>query len=487
MSVVDQADTWQLGFRTLEEEFLTEVELPVSGDIPADLQGRLYRVSPARFDVYGDRVRHWFDADGMVHALRIDTGRVFYRNRFVATRKKLSEDKAQRRLYGVVGTRPAGGPLRRALRAMPPRSPANTNIVFHAGRLLALWEGARPYRIDPDTLETIGEESFDGLLGRFDAFSAHPHYDPATGQLWGFGPSYGPRPMVNLYCGDPDGTMSRKHRVSLPSGAWMHDFAVSASKVVLVVPPLTSPRFPLGLYSGTTSYADGLKWKPQLGTRIAVVDRASGETRWHETEPFMMVHTINAFDDGDDVILDVCTFEDASIMDTVRDALTGTLTGAGTPPFAERLTLSRSGKVERARLSPWPLEFPRLAGGVATTASDRIYGCTFLGGAFDNIPAAIDTATGSVSAAPMAPGEIGGEPIPVSKRGRANETDVWLLVVVLNGNNGRSELRIYDGGDPAGGPVATAELPHVVPLHFHGTFVREHELHARPDSERRVS
>src|SRR5437016_5578225 len=90
-------EAWQLGFETLDDEHHDEVELNIVGAVPADLPGRLYRIGPARFDVYGDRYRHWFDADGMVHSLRIADGRVFYRNRYVATAKKTAEDRAHRR------------------------------------------------------------------------------------------------------------------------------------------------------------------------------------------------------------------------------------------------------------------------------------------------------------------------------------------------------------------------------------------------------
>ena len=138
---------WRLGFRSLEAEIGDGVELGVAGDLPSELEGTLYRIGPARFDVYGERYRHWFDGDGMVHALRLSGGKAEYRNRFVATDKKREEDAAQRRLYPGFGTRPAGGPIAR-LRNLMPKSAANTNVVFHAGKLLALWEAGRPWRVE---------------------------------------------------------------------------------------------------------------------------------------------------------------------------------------------------------------------------------------------------------------------------------------------------------------------------------------------------
>ena len=94
---------WRMGFRSLEAEIGDGVELSVEGTLPSELEGTLYRIGPARHDVYGERYRHWFDGDGMVHAVRFSGGQVSYRNRFVATDKKREEDAAQKRLYGGFG------------------------------------------------------------------------------------------------------------------------------------------------------------------------------------------------------------------------------------------------------------------------------------------------------------------------------------------------------------------------------------------------
>src|SRR3954468_21192545 len=108
---------WRMGFRSLEAEIGDGVELAVDGTLPSELEGTLYRIGPARHDVYGERYRHWFDGDGMVHAIRLSGGRAENRNRFVATDKKKEEDAAGRLLYPGFGTAPAGGPIARMRRA----------------------------------------------------------------------------------------------------------------------------------------------------------------------------------------------------------------------------------------------------------------------------------------------------------------------------------------------------------------------------------
>ena len=172
---------------------------------------------------------------------RIAGGGVEYRNRFVATDKKREEDAAGRRLYGGFGTGPAGGPIAR-LRHVLPKSAANTNIVFHGGKLLALWEGGRPWRVDPVTLETIGEDDMGGALGPREAISAHPKLDRATGEMWNFGVGYGPRTTISLYRTSASGETSRVAKIPLDFAPMVHDFALTPTKAVFVLHPISLPR-----------------------------------------------------------------------------------------------------------------------------------------------------------------------------------------------------------------------------------------------------
>src|SRR5256885_2205303 len=138
---------WQPGFQTLEAE-LDDTELEGTRTPPADLDRDLYRAGPPRHAEYGARYQHWFDGDGMVDALRLGGGQASYRNRFVAPKKKAEEDAAGARMYAGFGTPPAGRGLTRMRRAAVRASTGNTNVVFHHGRLLALWEAGRPWRMD---------------------------------------------------------------------------------------------------------------------------------------------------------------------------------------------------------------------------------------------------------------------------------------------------------------------------------------------------
>ena len=464
-----------MGFRTLEAEIGDGVELAVEGALPSELEGTLYRIGPARNDVYGERYRHWFDGDGMVHALRLSGGRAEYRNRFVATDKKREEDAAQRRLYPGFGTPPAGGPLERMRRARG-KSAANTNIVLHGGKLLALWEAGRPWRIDPVTLETFGEDDMGGVLAPHQAISAHPKLDRSTGEMWNFGVGYGPRTSISLYRTSADGATARVAKIPLDFAPMVHDFALTPTKAVFVLHPITLPRIPIGLMLGRKSFGESLRWEPQRGTVVLSVDRATGEQRSYKTGPLLTFHTANAWDEDDDVVVDLCASDDDSVMKFFVEVMAGR-DFVPSQPYLTRLTLRADGRLERRRLSDTPLEFPRVAGRALCQPHTRIYGATFNDDAqFIGAPAAVDPATGSSSIAVMKAHQLAGEPVPVSKVGATSDDDVWLLTLVLDAAAERSELWVLDGADVAAPPVAVIPLPHVVPFGFHGNWVRASTL-----------
>src|SRR5258708_39846847 len=162
-TVTQQAGpAWTIGFRTNEDETVEPTAVEVEGALPPDLSGVLYRVGPARHEVFGDRYPHWFDGDGMVHALHLDGGmsgvQATYQGRFVATEGKKAEDAAGRRLFGggFYGP-PPGGPITRLRHALP-KNTANINVVPFGGRPLPPWERGRPSPPRPDTPQKRGRD-----------------------------------------------------------------------------------------------------------------------------------------------------------------------------------------------------------------------------------------------------------------------------------------------------------------------------------------
>lgn len=462
-----------MGLRSLERECVEPVELAVEGVLPPELAGTLYRIGPARWDIHGESLRHWFDGDGMVHAFALGGGRVDYRCRFVQQTAHVEEDRARRRLYGGFGTTAPGGRLRRFLRRKRRRNPANTHIVGHAGGLYALCEGGRPWRLDPRDLSTLGEETLGELLPTpISTFTAHPKRDPASGELWGFGTSPGRVPTLHLYRWPIAGAAVKVADVALPMPAMIHDFGLTASVAVVVATPMVTPDLPLGLMFGQSSYAENLRYKPERGAHVGLIDRASGATVWCPTDAFLAFHVVNAWDEGDDVVVDLCAYDSGVLLRVFYEMM-------ATGPVQDvrgslvRLRVDRRTRVvTREVLFAGPFELPRVADDRVGRAHGRVYGLTW-GGSHTILgrPAVFDLASRRLVEAPTPDHAWAGELVPVPMAGATGEADAWLLTVVLDAAAGASELQVLDGRDLAAGPVARARLPHVMPLGFHGSWL----------------
>ena len=438
----------------------------IEGQIPTALAGTLYRNGPGKNEIGGKPFAHLFDGDGMLSQFTIRDGRVHYRNRFVRTTHYLAERAADKPLFRGFGTQKPGGVLGNAFRF--PANVANTSVTFHAGNLLALWEGGRPWRLDPDTLDTIGEYDYDGELKSAYTFSAHPKIDPGTRELFNFGVQYGPRTRIRSYRVDAQGRLHHLRPVTLPYPVMNHDFALTTRHLVFVIDPILVrvPRFLLG----ATSFDGALHFDSSKSTRIILVPRDGGKPRVAECEPFFHFHVNNAFEDGDGTVVDLVRYQDYKLGDSLRD-----FKNAG---FRERGTLwryrvSRAGDVTSEELLPWQCEFPQhdwrrttlghrfayVAGG----DSDELFGQAVV---------KIDHETGTWSAHDFGEGQLAGEPIFVPRSDDSAEDDGWLLSLVYSVAEHRSRLVVLDARDVTSDPVAVAHLRHHVPLGFHGTFTR---------------
>ena len=151
------------GYETLFDELSYWIDTKgIEGEIPAGLEGTLFLNCPGRNKIGDQQYGHWFDGDGMISAVTIKDGSVHYKNRYVRTPKYIDETAAQKIMYRGVGTQIPGGMLKNMFRT--PGNAANTSVIMHGGKLLALWEGGKPWELNPATLETIGEFTYeDGL------------------------------------------------------------------------------------------------------------------------------------------------------------------------------------------------------------------------------------------------------------------------------------------------------------------------------------
>ena len=461
---------WLRGMAPLHEEHTIASLVHIDGVVPPDLHGTLYRVGPGKHEVAGHAYDHWLDGDGMVRAFRIAAGRVAFRNRWVRTPWFERETAAGRPLYLNFATPMRGGVLRALLQGGP-KNPANTNVVRMGDRLLALWEGGRPFRLDPDTLDTLGEEDFDGVLGRRAFFSAHPHRDAASGDVYNVGTAMGPRSALDLWRLRPSGRLERAGRIALAKPFLVHDFGLTARHVVIVAGPMyLRPGRLVRQVLGRRSLLDCFVWHAGEPLRIFVVDRDDGRrVATYELDTAMMVHAANAYEDGDETVIDAILYTEGNPFASVNDAFRGRV--PATPPGRlTRLRLRRDGTATREVVAAAGIDFPRTDERASSRRHRYVYALAFENETFGGSRLLkIDTTRGLVEAHDFGPGHHAGEPVFVPRPGGTAEDDGWLLSVVYDARDHHSFLGIVPAQRP-GGSDTRVHLPFHSPLDFHGSF-----------------
>jgi carotenoid cleavage dioxygenase len=429
-----------------------DFELTVKGELPGDLRGVLLRIGPnPQFQPRG--AYHWFGGDGMVHAFHLADGKARYRNRYVRTPKWRLENEAGRALFGGfggAGSDPATAGVDAGV--------ANTNVLRHGGKVMALEEAHRPFAIT-EALDSVGYlDAYGGPT------TAHPKIDPVTGEMVWF--AYGvPRPLASgMRYGvtAPDGTITRRQDFQPPYAAMVHDFMVSAGHALIPVLPLTASLE--RAKAGGPAYA----WEPEAGGWLGLVrrDYGAGSIRWLPVPACYVFHAMNAWEEDGKLVADVMRYDRAPLFPAVDGAPAG-------PTFARltRWTIDLSGRtdvVAEELLDDRPGEFPRIDERWATRRNRH--------GWFQLDDAAgpsgvrhVDVETGRRRTYQLPPGDIASEPVFVARG--PGEGDGWITTVVWRAAENRSDLLILDALDVEAGPIATLEVPRRVPFGFHGQWL----------------
>lgn len=488
---------WARGYESQPSEYTFWVEA-VEGRIPPELHGTLYRNGPGLLDVAGYPVHHPFDGDGMVVAISFQDGRAFYRNRFVRTEGFVAEQRAGRPLFrGVFGTQRPGGWLANAF-DLRLKNVANTGVLHWAGRLLALWEAAEPYRLDPLTLTTLGLDRLDGLLRPGDAFAAHYHTDPecrwddGAPALVNFGLKPGLTTIFRLYEFDPAFRLTRHSVFEISDFAFIHDMAITPRYVVVVQNPVRYEALPYVL--GLQSAAQGLASVPGRPSTIIVLPRhpSLGQPRTFHAPSGFIWHHANAFEAGDDLVIDSIWYDAYVGIDPNTDFRR--INFAALPPgrLARTMLSLRSGAVEVRFLDQRTCEFPVLH----PAKVGRPYRYVYLAAADapeGNAPLQavwkVDLEGGAQEVWSAAPRGFVSEPIFVPRprspdvadavspdcgdplrNSSPEEDDGWLLTLVYDAARHETDVVILDARRPSRGPLARLRLGHHIPHGLHGAF-----------------
>ena len=444
-----------------EDDF---ADLPVRGALPRELRGTLYRNGPNPQFPPRDDNYHWFLGDGMLHAFFIADGKVAYRNRFIRTPKWELEHKAGKALFGSWGNPATTDPSVIGHEG----GVANTSILFHAGKLLALEEAHQPFAVDPGTLDPNGYETYAGTARRF---TAHPKIDPDTGEMLFFGYGVGEVPLsAGMVYGvvDKNGRVTRRDIFEAPFASMVHDFMVTKNHVLFPVLPLT-----LSLERAMGGLPP-VAWEPEKGSRVGVMarDKGIGTIRWFATDANYVFHVMNTWEDGTRIMADVMEYPNAPLFPNADGS-------AGSPARAvlKRWIFNLAGAtdtIKRETLDDMSGEFPRF--------DERRSGLAYRHGWFaarsTNDPdvrfdaiAHIDLTTGRRTQFLLPTGDVTSEPVFVARSEKADEGDGFLLAVVYRAAENRSDLLVLDAQNVEKGPLATAKLPRRVPFGFHGCWL----------------
>jgi carotenoid cleavage dioxygenase len=475
----------QGNFAPVHDE-LTVVDLQVTGRIPDYLDGRFLRNGPNPVAEVDPGTYHWFTGDGMVHGVRLRDGRAdWYRNRLVrspSVRRTLGEPV------------PDGENFTAPITSVG----ANTNVIEHAGRTLALVEaGVANYELTEE-LETVGPWDADGTLPG--GYTAHPKRDPETGELHAVSYFFGRGNSVQYSVIDAQGRARRTVDVTVTGSPMMHDFSLTENYVIFYDLPVTfdprqavaaapmpsamrtPARLVMSALVGRVRVPDPVlarfgrsasgnsslpyRWDPSYPARIGVMPREGGDAdiRWFDVEPCYVYHPLNAYEDGGTIVLDVVRHPKMFATD-----LNGPNEG---PPTLDRWTLDLAdGKVRESRLDDRPQEFPRVDERLTGRKHRYAYAMALMPGSGAAAADSVlkhDLRTGQTTVRQLGARRKASEFVFVPAGADAAEDEGALLGFVYDADTDRSDLVILDAGTCD--TIGAVHLPARVPNGFHGNW-----------------
>ncbi len=439
------------------QEEVTVDSLKVIGEIPKELDGLYVRNGPNPF-IKPTGPYHWFEGDGMLHGVRLTNGKASYRNRFIQTEGYVNEKKAGKKLYTGMLEMPD---MKEILKGKNPyKNAANTALVWHAKKLLALYEAGKPHHIKVPSLDTEGLYDFaTKLRGNF---TAHPKVDPITGEMLAF--CYFPQATALFYQIDKAGALTSTTGIKLQKSSMMHDFAVTPNYAIFFELPQT--------FTMTRAMSGKPPWyfDAKAPSRFGIISRKKGADgknaiKWFEAKTCYIFHTLNSFEQGDEVIVQACRYP----------AFPGSIDGSDGAVDNHAVLYQysfnmKTGAVREKPLDDAPTEFPRVNDNFALRSTRFGYCGTGTGDFFSSM-LKYELGTGKKESHDFGAGKMGGEAVFVPRPDATSEDDGWLVNFIYDKAENKSELVVVAAQDFRAKPVARVLLPVRVPYGFHGAWV----------------
>lgn len=470
--------TYLHGFQSQPHE-ANVAHLAMTGSLPAWLSGTLLRIGPGKFEVGAHQYRHWFDGLALLHKFSFADGQAHYASKFLGSNAYRSAERTGKIAYREFATDPCRSLFQRVFSGWRPEYSDNANVSIGRidGQFVAMTETPLPIQFDAATLETLGvlqpDDRMDGQIT-----TAHPHHDPELGADINYLTSFGKQCVYRIFA-RPDGSTRRQLMAEVPvqQPAYMHSFAMTRRFVILtecpfVVTPLRIVKDML--IKDLKPFIHYLEWLPERNTRFTVIRKSDGAVagRW-EAEAFATFHHINAYEQGDELFIDLCAYPDARhylhsmYLDKLRDThnrihmgefrryrlIPGVTTASYDVMSGETIDLPQ---IHYAAVNGRPY---RYAYGVSNSQ-------TYLDSIFNQL-VKVDTQTRATQTWCM-PDGYPSEPIFVARPGAAAEDDGVVLSVVLDGKRNTSFLLALDAATFQ--ERARAEVGQHLPFSFHGGF-----------------
>jgi carotenoid cleavage dioxygenase len=458
-----------------EEWDADELEV-IAGAIPRDLDGVYLRNSENPVHAPLGRY-HPFDGDGVLHSICFRDGRASYRNRFIRTEGFVAEAEAGRALWSGLAEatarseRPGWG----AHGAL--KDSSSTDVVVHRGRALtSFYQCGALYQLDPVSLEQFGPADWHGQFPKAEGVSAHSKLDPATGELLFFNYS---KTAPFMHCGviGADGVLKHYRPVPLPGPRLPHDMAFTPRFMILNDLPLFWDAELLTRNIHAARLHD-------LPSRFALVPRdGSAPIRRFEASPTYVLHWVNAFDDGDDIVLDGYRQRDP-MPPPLGDApkkhaqMMAYLDLHSMRPQLWRWRFNlATGQTHEAALDDRVWEFGSIDRRVAGQRHRHVYNMLGEPGWFlFNGMSKFDTRSGHTETVDFGPGVFGSEAPFAARNGSTAEDDGYVLSYVTDLGRDVSECWIYAAQDFGSGPLAKVRLPARIPSGTHACWVPAEQL-----------
>lgn len=468
---LEAANPYLLGpYAPIFEEIVAD-DLEVIGEIPKDIYGSYVRNGPnPRFEPKGHY--HWFDGDAMLHAIHLENGKAIYRNRWVRTHNFKEEELAGESLWQGLMGKLAANMNRPWNRGVPLKDTANTAVAFHNGKLLAGWYMCGDlYEIDPITLETKGIQNYENTLTS--KAMAHVKVDEAASEMMFF--DYELTGSYLAY-GVINGNGKVKHftKVPTPGPRIPHDMGITENYSILMDLPLV---YDLSVMMKTGKAVP--VFKKELPSRFGIIPRFgdASEVLWFEAEPCYIYHTINCWEEGDEIIMDCCINPNPTPQ---QDLPKGT-------PAVEKLNAYlrlnaylhryrfnlKTGECKEYKLDDLGTEFPLMNSTYLGRKSKYAYNQRLELSQTLRFDAIVKYDTEKQSSTVHEYGEYkyGSESPFIPRPNAKDEDDGYVISFVTDARENTSEVIIVDAKNMEQEALARIKLPQRVPLGFHACWV----------------